>query len=240
MKFWKLSGGASQAPQGQGFQEALKVLTERRLSEMRGVWQRMPERMRRAEAGRRARKEMARRIAQHTDSEALSEATIARRGRRDQPPTGVDKLWLDRWAAIDRAGGMTKMARQLGTTPARVRSWRDSADPSAKLPSRRRDEKVPPGAPTQRIGVETDGFVIVNGKEYPKRIPESGGEDYASLDVDPQGEVIEAWVNDDTERLYELLADEIVMQWITPRWDLPATYELGYRIEELLKFLIDP
>ena len=44
----------------------------------------------------------------------------------------------------------------------------------------------------------------------------------------------------DTERLYELLADEIVMQWITPRWDLPATYELGYRIEELLKFLIDP
>ena len=111
MKFWKLSGGASQAPQGQGFQEALKVLTERRLSEMRGVWQRMPERMRRAEAGRRARKEMARRIAQHTDAEARSEATIARRGRRDQPPTGVDKLWLDRWAAIDRAGGMTKLAK---------------------------------------------------------------------------------------------------------------------------------
>ena len=88
--------------------------------------------------------------------------------------------------------------------------------------------------------METDGFVIINGKEYPKRIPESGGEDYAPLDVDPQGEVIEAWVNDDTERLYELLADEIVMQWITPRWDLPATYELGYRIEELLKLLIDP
>jgi hypothetical protein len=237
MKFWTLSSGEPEEPAGQGFSDALRALEERRYAELGRLWRLAPERMQRAEARRRARREMARRIAQHTGKPPLSERTIARRGRRDEPPVGVDKPWLDRWAAIDRAGGIPNLARQLGTTDRRVRSWRDSPDPAARMPGRPAPPPGVPAAPPQRVGVETDGFVVINGKEYPKRIPENSHEEYAVLEVDPTGDLMQAWLDDNTELLYELLGDEIAMQIIAMTWSLPTTYVLSYRIVDLLKFL---
>ncbi len=232
MKFWKIGGSGSEE-QGQGFADGLRALEDRRYQEMGRAWQRLPERFRRAEARRRARKEMARRVAQHTGKPRLSDVTIARRGRRDDAPAGVDKTWLDRWAAIDRAGGIANLAEQLGTTSSRVRRWRD--DPSAKTPKPR--EAVEPGAPLQPIGVACEGYVVINGEEYPKKIPDNSAADHAVLYVAPAGEVMQAWLADDTEHLYEALGEEIAMQLIVPRWGLPGTYSVEYRIEKLTKFL---
>lgn len=237
MRFWDLPSGRQEEPAGQGFSDALRALEERRYNELGRMWQRAPERMRRAEARRRARREMARRIAQHTGRRRLSERTIARRGRSDDPPPGVDKPWLDRWAAIDRAGGIRSLADQLGTTERRVRRWRDSPDPAARMPGLPPPPPgVPPGVP-QRIGIETDGYVVINGKEYPKRIPENSHEEYSVLEVDPTGDLMQAWLNDDTETLHALLGDEITMQIIAMTWSLPPTYTMSYEVEQLLKFL---
>lgn len=233
MKFWKLGGSGPGAPeQGQGFQDGLRVLEERRYQEMGRGWQRVPERFRRAEARRRARREMARRIGQHTDKPALSETTIARRGRRDDAPPGVDKTWLDRWAAIDRAGGMANLAEQLGTTVSRVRRWRD--DPSVETP--KPPASVAPGAPLQPIAIACEGFVIINGREYRKHIPDSATGDVAVVEIDPSGAVLQAWLNNDIEALHDGLGAEIAMQVIAARWNLPGTYTVGYRIEKLLQF----
>lgn len=240
MKFWDLPSGQEPAqPPRRGFRDALQALKDRKQRELGAAWARATERARKAEAARRARREMARRVAVHTETRKLSERTIARRARGDQPPAGVDKHWLDRWAAIDRAGGIKQMALQLGASEGQVRRWRDSPDPKAAPPG----EPEPgvggvPGAPTQPIGVECDGAVIINGKRYPKKIPTDPNEDYAVLYVDPAGELMQAYFNNDTEALYGLLADEIVDQIIIPTWDnLPSAYEVGYEIEEVLNFL---
>jgi hypothetical protein len=159
-----------QQPAVQGFRDAMDTLTERRYRELHGVWARAPERLRRTEAARRARNEMARRIAQHTGRRRVSPRTIARRARQDEMPPGVDRMWLQRWAAIDRAGGIAAMARQLGTTPRRVSAWRDLPRPEPELPG---GPPAPPPAEVQNVGVETDGFVIINGKLYPNGSPKT-------------------------------------------------------------------
>lgn len=243
MEFWGLpsDSGGPEEPESTVFRDALAALQERRYNELGGKWRTRPERTRRAEAGRRARNEMARRIGQHTGRDPLSERTIARRIRRNDPPAGVDKPFLDRWAAIDRAGGVRKLAEQIGVNEGRVRRWRDSPDPEAPLPGRR-PPGVPglPGAPTRRIGIAVDGYVVINAKEYPKRIP-WGGQDYDLIDVDPSGELIQAFFDGDNELLKQLLGEEIAMQIVVPTWsNLPRTYRVGYRIETLLDFLLDP
>lgn len=232
MKFWKLGGAGANEPQGRGFEEGLRALEERRYQEMGRMWQRVPERFRRAEARRRARNEMARRIGRHIDKPPLSETTIARRGRRDEAPPGVDKTWLDRWAAIDRAGGIANLAQQLGTTPSRVRRWRD--DPSAETPKPRAAVVV--GAPLQPVGVACTGFVIINGEEYKKDIPDSAAADVAVVEVEPAGAVMQAWLSNDIAALHEALGAEIAMQVVVARWNLPGTYVVDYRIEKLLQF----
>jgi len=182
---------------------------------------------------------MARRIAQHTGKRPLSERTIARRGRADNPPAGVEKPWLDRWAAIDRAGGIKKLGEELGASEGQVRRWRDSPDPKAPPPGEP-PAGLPgvPGAPTHPIGVETDGWVVINGKLYPKHIPTNPDQDYEVLYVDPAGDLMQAYLDNDTDLLKELLGDEIAMQIIIPTWtNLPPTYEVGYIVDELLQFL---
>ncbi len=85
--------------------------------------------------------------------------------------------------------------------------------------------------------METQGVVIINGKAYPKRIPEGSGAEQAELEIQPDSGIMEAWLAEDTETLYELLSDQIVMQIIVPRWNLPPTYSIDYQIEELRKFV---
>lgn len=242
MEFWGLpsEGGTPEEPDS-AFRDALGALQERRYNELGAKWRTLPERMQRAEAGRRARHEMARRIGQHTGRDPLSERTIARRVRNNNPPTGVEKAFLDRWAAIDRAGGVRNLAQQIGVKEGRVRRWRDSPDPDAPLPGRRPPgAPALPGAPTRRIGIATDGYVVINAKEYPKRIP-LGGQDHDLIDVDPAGELIQAFFDGDNELLKQLLGEEIAMQIIVPNFtNLPRTYRVSYRVETLLDFLLDP
>ena len=216
MQFWDLpSGDAPRQEPSQGFRDALQVLQERRYRELGTAWQRQTQRARRAEAARRARQEMARRMAGHTGRRALSQRTIARWAGADKPPAGVDKHWLDRWAAIDRAGGIKKLAQELGVSQGQVRRWRDSPDPKAPPPG----GTGVPGAPTQPIGVETDGWVMINGKLYPKHIPTDPDEDCATLYVDPAGELMRASFDNDTDLLNQMLGEEITEQIIIPTWD---------------------
>lgn len=242
MEFWDLPSddeARPQPPPNRGFRDALGALEERKYRELGATWEPQPERKRRAEARSRARREMARRIAQHTGKRPLSERTIARRARTDNPPERVDKPWLDRWVAIDRAGGIKKLADELGASEGQVRRWRDSPNPKAPPPGEP-PPGVPgvPGAPTHPIGVETDGWVIINGKPYPKHIPTDPDEDYAVLYVDPAGDLMQAYLDNDTDLLKELLGDEIAEQIIIPMWtNLPATYEIGYLVDEILQFL---
>jgi hypothetical protein len=242
MDFWDLpSGEPPPRRPNRGFGDAVRELEDRKYRELGAAWERIGERKRRAEARRRARREMARRIAQRTGKRALSERTIARRARDDNPPGGVERHWLDRWAAIDRAGGIKKLSEQLGASERHVRRWRDSADPDAPPPGEPpAGVRRVPGAPTHPIGVETDGWVVINGKPYPKRIPTDPDEDYAVLYVDPAGDLMRAYLDNDVEVLKELLGDEIAMQIIIPTWmNLPSTYEVGYLVDEILQFLPD-
>ncbi len=129
---------------------------------------------RQAEAARRAARELARRVERQTGRRP-AEATIRRAAREDRLPRGADPVVLARQARIDRAGGITALARQLGTTAARITRWRDN--PAARLPTAAQ-------APTVRVGVEVIGTVIVNGNEYPdKRIPENSKTALSYLDL---------------------------------------------------------
>ena len=238
MEFWDLPGDSSQPePQGAGFRDALEALSQRRFNELGAGWRLLPERLQRAEAGRRARREMARRVAQHTGKRPPSERTIARRARQDDPPPGVDKAWLDRWAAIDRAGGIGNLARQIGASEGQVRRWRDSPDPAVELPigKRRGVPPIPVAGIVVRIRVK--GFVVINGKEYPKDIPTNPDAEYDTITVDPGGELMQAFFDGDEDQLRELLGEEIAMQIIIPTWsNLPATYQVGYLVDEILLF----
>ncbi len=240
MDFWDLPGSSPEPePESTGFAEAMQALEERRYQELGRLWRRAPERVQRAEARRRARSEMARRIAQHTKKKPLADRTIARRVREDKPPEGIDKTWLDRWATIDRAGGIKNLADQIGAEEHQVRRWRDSTDRAAELPRR----LPPPGVPVagaQTVGVEVEGYVVINGKEYPRRIPSDPDADYDLLVVDPAGDLMVAYYSGDDVTLKELLGDEIAMQIIIPTWtNLPATYRVNYLVEDLLQFRTD-
>ena len=237
MEFWELPSGSSPAESesGSGFRDALEALTQRRLAELGAGWRLLPQRLQRAEAGRRARREMARRVAQHTGQRRLSERTIARRGQQDKPPSGVDKEWLDRWAAIDRAGGIDNLARQIGASTGQVRRWRDSPDPDAQLPIGK-GRAVPP-VEMITVLIRVKGFVVINGKEYEKDIPTNPDAQDDTIVVDPAGELMQAFLDADDEKLKDLLGEEIAMQIIIPTWEnLPRTYQVGYIVDEILEF----
>ncbi|KDP00424.1 hypothetical protein MAV100_25445 [Mycobacterium avium subsp. hominissuis 100] len=149
----------------------------------------------------------------------------------------MDKAWLDRWAAIDRAGGIENLARQIGASEGQVRRWRDSPDPDAELPIGKRRGVPPIPAAGIVVRIRVKGFVVINGKEYPKDIPTNPDADYDTIMVDPAGELMQAFFDGDEEKLKELLGEEIAMQIIIPTWsNLPATYQVGYIVDEILEF----
>lgn len=238
MEFWDLPGEGSQPePEGAGFRDAMDALVQRRRNELGPGWRLLPERLQKAEAGRRARREMARRVAQHTGKRPLSERTIARRARQDTPPDGVDKAWLDRWAAIDRAGGIGNLARQIGAGEGQVRRWRDSPDPEAKLPIRKGRGAPPTPSAGIVVLVRVKGSVVINGKEYPRDIPTNPDTEYDTITIDPAGDLMQAFFDGDEERLKEFLGEEVAMQIIIPTWtNLPKTYRVGYLVDEILEF----
>ncbi|CAN3132298.1 XRE family transcriptional regulator [Mycobacterium sp. smrl_JER01] len=238
MEFWDLpgTGSAQQQDETSPLREALDALTQRRLTELGAGWRAAPQRTQLAEAGRRARRELARRIGRHTGKKAVSEQTIARRARQATLPPGVEKFWLDRWAAIDRAGGIAKLAQQIGAGISQVRRWRDSPDPDAKMPIRRgRAVRIPVSMTVIRIKVT--GSVVINAKEYPRDIPTDPNIDYDTIEVDPGGDLLQAFYDGDDEQLKDELGEQIAMQIITATWDnLPSTYQIGYLVDEVVLF----
>lgn len=239
MEFWDLPGTApaQQETESSPLREALEALTQRRLNELGEGWRAAPKRIQLAEAGRRARRELARRIARHTGKKALSEQTIARRARQEDPPAGVEKYWLDRWAVIDRAGGIAKLAHQIGAGIGQIRRWRDSPDPDAPMPVGRSRAAARAPVSMTVIRIKVTGFAVINGKEYNRDIPTDPNFDYDTIQVDPGGDLLQAFYDGDDDRVKDELGEEIAMQIIAATWsNLPSTYQIGYLVDEILLF----
>ena len=146
-------GGDSE---GGGFGAAVRSLVGRKYRELKGRrWERATERQRIAEATRRGREEMARRVKRET-GRRMSASTVQRYAARDAAPTGVDQLRADRQAAIDRAGGVGRLASQLGVTARQVSRWRDSGG------------DLEPAPRPLTITVAVDGILWAHGKPYPR------------------------------------------------------------------------
>ncbi len=223
---------AAEQPPPRGFQTCFADLKDRRLRELGAAWDSVAPRSRRAEAARRARDEMARRIEVRT-GRRYADSTIARWAARDHWPPNAEPFWLQRWAAIDRAGGVSALADVLGVTPARVLTWRDSLNPDAPLPA-----PMTPPRPGQRrkVGVVVDGFAIIGSTVIPKRVPTSPDQPYQELLVDPESEIIEAWFSGDTDRLKELLGP-LVAEQVISQWASASHYpDVSYKVTDILEF----
>lgn len=108
-----------------GVTAALWGLAKRKLRELRGSrWETAKEHERIAEADRRARQELAKRIARETGRRP-AERTLRRHKAAGTAPRGVDEQKLARQAAIDNAGSLAKFARSMGMTEYAAAKWRD-------------------------------------------------------------------------------------------------------------------
>lgn len=220
-------------PPPRGFRDCFNDLSDRRLRELGASWEGVNSRSRRAVASRRAREEMVRRIETRA-GRRYATSTIARWAARNQWPPGIETFWFDRWATIDRAGGIAALAASLRSTAGRVIAWRDSLDPNAPPP-----RPVTPAIPEepQEIGVETLGILQISDTlQYDKRIPTDSTKDYEVLRVDPDIGVLQAWFDDDEELLKGLLSDLITDQ-VLGGWDVVQHYECRYTVTKILKFL---
>jgi hypothetical protein len=146
----------------EGFAAGLRAVIERKYRELTGRrWVGASERAKRAEAARRGRTEMAKRIERQT-GKRLSEVTIGRYAGRDSAPKGVDGDQLNRQAAIDRAGGLKPFAGRAGVGQAVARRWRDRG--GALAPTGRG-----PSGPMVLM-VDVHGFVVAKGRRYPRHL----------------------------------------------------------------------
>ncbi|MFV8227260.1 hypothetical protein [Mycolicibacterium fortuitum] len=108
-----------------GVTAALWGLAKRKLRELRGRrWEAATQRERVAEADRRARQELAKRIERETGRRP-AERTLRRHKAAGSAPRGVDEEKMARQAAIDNAGSIAKFGRQYGMSASAVKRWRD-------------------------------------------------------------------------------------------------------------------
>lgn len=126
-----------------GFAVAMEDLTARMSAKLSAKWDAKPKRSQQAEAKRRAAREMSRRLKQRADK-TYAPSTLARKAAQDVTPTGADPEWMNRWAAIDRAGGIDAMAQMYKVTPYQVTAWRDQPPGSNKRLLKPK-EPPPPG-----------------------------------------------------------------------------------------------
>ncbi|MUL61007.1 hypothetical protein B5P44_00205 [Mycobacterium sp. CBMA 213] len=219
-----------------GFADCFNDLVERRTAELASKWDNTPERSRRAQAKHRARVEMLRRIKTRSGRQ-YKESTIEKWAAHNTWPPGIDTFWFERWAVIDRAGGIDALANSLRCSRGRIVAWRDSPDPNAQLPK----QKPPPGAPKERrfrIGVETLGILRIGETgQHHKRIPTDPNKEYEVLVFDPDSTILDAWYAEDLETVMDLLSDAITEQVIST-WDVALYYDYSYTVTEILKFLI--
>lgn len=223
---------AAPGPPERGFRDCFIDLVDRRLRELGAAWDGVSRRSRRAEAARRARQEMVRRIAVR-GGRRYAESTIARWAARNHWPPGVETFWLERWALIDRAGGIAALAQTLGIKAARVIAWRDSFDPEAKLPGPVQP-RVPKGR--RRIGVAVNGFATIGSTVIEKEVPWKPGQEYQALTIEPDSGILETWYAGDMDLLMELLGPVIADQVIS-EWTSASHYtEVSYEVTEIYRF----
>lgn len=232
MKWATVAPAQEEAPRG-GFKGCFAALRARRLSELGSAWQSVNARSRRAEASRRAREEMIRRIAVRT-GRTYAASTIRRWAARDQWPPGVEPFWLQRWATIDRAGGIVALARKLGVTSGRIVSWRDSPDPDAQLPLAGA-KKV--GDQPRTIGVAVDGYATIGTTRIRKKVPWKSGQAYQELMVPQDSAVFDAWASEDRAGLMRLLGPIIADQVISEFASADHYEDVSYTVTELIRFL---
>lgn len=214
MKFWSL---APEPTPERGFAAALNDLIARKERELAPKWDGLPVRSRKSKARQRALAEMARRIEART-GRRYAVSTLARKASKNELPSGVDDPWLRRWAQVDRAGSVKKLAQRFGATESQLARWRDQ--PALKPGETERPVVAPavppttakpeaPPAPTpappilppedqlefdtergpSSVGVECWGWLICDGKPYRKHIPADFSQEYEWLTVDPDTEL---------------------------------------------------
>ncbi|WP_142304804.1 hypothetical protein [Mycobacterium avium] len=226
----------AEEPPARGFRDCFHDLVERRLGELGSRWEGVSQRSRRAEAARRARQEMVRRIETRT-GRRYATSTIARWAARNIWPPGIDTFWFERWAAIDRAGGIDALAEATGSSRRRVVNWRDSPDPNAPPPGRIPPGKRTPSAEPQDIGVETLGTLRIGDTLiHNKRIPTNPADDYETLEAAPDSGILEAWFDDDISLLQDLLSEAITEQ-VVSSWEIAQVYVCSYTVTEIVQFL---
>ncbi|MEB3023440.1 MULTISPECIES: hypothetical protein [Mycolicibacter] len=211
-----------------GFRECFLDLADRKDRELGTPWAGVNSRFRRAEAGRRAREEMLRRIETRT-GRRYAPSTIARWAARQHWPPGVDTFWLERWAAIDRAGGIRALADALGSTPQRVVTWRDSLDPNAPPPG---PVAVAPPAEVLTVWVSVEGYATVGTTLIYKNIP-TGDAEHQELEIVVGAELLEAWINSRQERVKEILGEAIAEQVIA-EWNPAQFYDVDYTVTDVI------
>lgn len=223
--------GPPGGPPQRGFRDCFNDLKDRRLRELGAAWDGVHERSRRAQAAHRARQEMVRRI-EIRGGRRYAESTIARWAARNKWPPGVEPFWLERWALIDRAGGIAALAAAVKSTPARVKAWRDSPDPDAKLPA-----PVIPKPPKERhrIGVAVNGLATVGTTVIEKKVPWKKGQLYQALTIEPDSGILEAWYAGNIDLLMELLGPVIADQVIS-EWASASHHDVDYTVTEIYRF----
>lgn len=227
-----------------GFGTAIATLAERKLRELGGKWKSAPARQQRAEANRRARAEMAKRIQTHT-GKRYAASTLARKASRNEIPVNVDERWLARWAMIDRNGGMKALAEKRGRTVKQVATWRDRKGRRRgvrKVGGRTAGEELADwlaGEIEVTIGVQTQGLVSANGEEYDRDLPSPRDKEYEWLEADEETamDIRDAWNDQDTEALAEIL-DQLITDQVLPGWpNLPP--DAHYNVTEVEDLIFD-
>ncbi|WP_134074094.1 hypothetical protein [Mycobacteroides salmoniphilum] len=219
------------------------ALIDRKEGELGGKWISASARLRRAEAGRRARTEMATRIQTRT-GRRYAVSTLARKASRDELPANVDERWLARWAMIDRNGGMKVLAEKRGRTVKQVAAWRDRKGRRGvrKVGARTAGRELADwlaGEVEVTIGVQTHGNVTANGEQYDRDLSSPRDEEYAWLRADEETamDIRDAWNDQDTDMLAEIL-DDLITDQILPLWpNLPP--DAFYNITDIEDLIFD-
>ncbi len=217
-----------------GFNAAMKALADRKERELGGKWANAKPRFRAAEAARRARAEMSRRIHAHS-GRRYAASTLARKATHDDMPANVDPRWLGRWAVIDRAGGIAALAAKWGRSVKQIVAWRDRG-----VGRGRRGTGRLTGEGDIQVGVQTQGTLTANNEAYPKDLPSprSNGYEWFKVDEETALDIQDAWNSGDTGALHNML-DELITFQVLPNWDNPPPPDAYYTTDEVDDLVID-
>ncbi|OHT95536.1 hypothetical protein BKG71_22845 [Mycobacteroides chelonae] len=181
MKFWSV---APEPKPERGFAAAMNDLIARKQRELAPKWDNLPERQRRSKARERALSEMARRIEART-GRRYAPSTLARKAAKDQLPGAVDDQWLVRWAQVDRAGSVEKLAKRFGRTESQLARWRDQ--PPLKPGEKERPIAQPKAPAAEKPAPPRERPAPAPAPSAPAARPPTSAEDQLEFDLEGGG-----------------------------------------------------